>query len=83
MSQYHALKSYQTVMDSVEANLVSSKGQQPSMTKPDFENLVYSIVPSAQPDEIDLIFKSMDLDKSGSVDNTDLASRKQRPFLGI
>ena len=86
MSQYHALKNFQTVMDNVEASLASVES--PTMTKAAFEDLVHSIVPGAQPDEIDLIFKSMDLDKSGEVDNTDLVAKRQKwrrrvmkPFL--
>ena len=85
MSQYHALKNFQTVMDNVEASLDVVS---PTMTKAAFEDLVHSIVPGAQPDEIDLIFKSMDLDKSGEVDNTDLVAKRQKwrrrvmkPFL--
>ena len=78
MSQYHALKNFQTVMDNVEASLASVEC--PTMTKAAFEDLVHSIVPGAQPDEIDLIFKSMDLDKSGAVDNTDLLVAKRQKW---
>jgi len=78
-SQYHALKNFQAVVDGVEARLTRGDANTPSsMTRSDFEALVNSIVPGAQPDEIDLIFKSLDLDRSGSVENQEILNSRNR-----
>jgi len=44
------------------------------VTREEFEGIIQKIVPSAQPDEIDLIFKSFDTNKSGTVEHCELES---------
>ena len=73
-SHYYALKNYQTVLDQVEAKLIINKCDK--VTKKEFESVIKSIVPNVQPDEIDLIFKSFDSDKSGTVESSEISDFK-------
>ena len=80
---YHALKNYQSVLDQVEVTLLSrrksTKGDSTgevqgnaALTRDDLEKILHRIVPTVQEDEVDIIFKSFDSDKSGTVEHTDL-----------
>ena len=80
MRHYYALKNYLNVLDEVEARLkIQSKKQQQNVddsknnyvTKEEFGNVLQSVI-NAQPDEIDLIFKSFDANRSGVLEINEL-----------
>ena len=88
MRHYYALKNYLSVLDEVEARLkiegnVSNKafGNEPLnntnnyVTKEQFGNVLKSVV-NAQQDEIDLIFKSFDANRSGVLEMDELTDEK-------
>lgn len=85
MRHYYALKNYLSVLDEVEARLKirSEKdldgdyqneniGDTNYVTKEQFGDVLRSVV-NAQPDEIDLIFKSFDADRSGVLEINELS----------
>ena len=92
MRHYYALKNYLSVLDEVEARLkiesqsnvkndVKSKGNTASngndyVTKEQFGNVLKSVV-NAQQDEIDLIFKSFDANRSGVLEMEELNDEKE------
>merc|ERR1712223_1697989 len=82
MRHYYALKNYLSVLDEVEARLKiggspvmkSSENDSESnnyVTKEQFGNVLKSVV-NAQQDEIDLIFKSFDANRSGVLELDEL-----------
>ena len=103
MRHYYALKNYLSVLDEVEARL-KVEGQLTSsggvsngdenigsknnyVTKEEFGNILKSVV-SAQQDEIDLIFKSFDANRSGVLEldeltDDDQKSKKARGIKGL
>ena len=85
MRHYYALKNYLSVLDEVEARLkiegnISNKAsgnESPNnhVTKEQFGNVLKSVV-NAQQDEIDLIFKSFDANRSGVLEMDELTDEK-------
>ena len=84
MRHYYALKNYLSVLDEVEARLKiesnisnkssgneSTSGNNNYVTKEQFGNVLKSVV-NAQQDEIDLIFKSFDANRSGVLEMDEL-----------
>ena len=92
MRHYYALKNYLSVLDEVEARLkiesqsnanddIDNKGNIISndnnyVTKEQFGNVLKSVV-NAQQDEIDLIFKSFDANRSGVLEMEELNDEKE------
>ena len=92
MRHYYALKNYLSVLDEVEARLkiesqsnanddIENKGNIISndnnyVTKEQFGNVLKSVV-NAQQDEIDLIFKSFDANRSGVLEMEELNDEKE------
>ena len=88
MRHYYALKNYLSVLDEVEARLKIktdlNKDDQQQMsnesnyvTKEQFGKVLKSVV-NAQTDEIDLIFKSFDADRSGVLEMEELSDDVER-----
>ena len=86
MRHYYALKNYLSVLDEVEARLkiegnISNKSSENDsesnnyVTKEQFGNVLKSVV-NAQQDEIDLIFKSFDANRSGVLEMDELTDEK-------
>ena len=86
MRHYYALKNYLSVLDEVEARLkiegnISNKSSDKDsesnnyVTKEQFGNVLKSVV-NAQQDEIDLIFKSFDANRSGVLEMDELTDEK-------
>ena len=90
MRHYYALKNYLSVLDEVEARLkiesqtnanndVENKGNTISkdyVTKEQFGDVLKSVV-NAQQDEIDLIFKSFDANRSGVLEMEELIDENE------
>ena len=88
MRHYYALKNYLSVLDEVEARLKiegnisnqasgneSQNNANNYVTKEQFGNVLKSVV-NAQQDEIDLIFKSFDANRSGVLEMDELTDEK-------
>ena len=76
MRHYYALKNYLVVLDEVEARLKINEAnyigpESNYVTKQEFGNVLKSVV-NAQQDEIDLIFKSFDANRSGVLEMDEL-----------
>lgn len=76
-AHYQVLKNYQSILDEVEARLLKGdSSDSTAIMKDDFEKVLKDLVPNVQPDELTLMFKSYDTNRSGTIEGSEIEAAK-------